>query len=296
MSWAEVKHALNSTLGTDDFQSLDKLISIRLAEWESSLQNHKYEIFETTGSHQYTVPEGVFKIYIAACGGGGGGSGAMGGRYSGQKQDGSGGGGGEAVMNYEQFVTPGEIIEIHIGAGGAGGESSTDDDPNGTPGKSGNDGENTTVGNFLTLKGGKGGSVNAISGGYEYVGGAAGGPGGGAGGNPDSDGAGGLIGSGGPESSGSGGGGGSLGTGGALSSNSMNDDQVIPKRGGGGGGDHSGATYWAEREGQEGADGYVMISIVEITADMINSDTAVSASYTETELMSAYREGVESIG
>lgn len=293
MSWAEVKHALNSTLGTEDFQSLDKLISIRLAEWESSLQNHKYEIFETAGSHQYTVPEGVFKIYIAACGGGAGGTGAAGDRYSSLTSvNGAGGGGGAAVLNYEILVNPGDILNITVGAGGAGGVTS--DNP--TAGANGGD---TIIGNYITLKGGNAGAVVDTGPAYTFTGGKAGGTGGGDGGGPNSSGKDGILGKGGQYdgSSYGGGGGGSIGNGGHVNGyHSYTPTYAAPSKGGGGCGGWRGSSNYNVDNGQNGASGYVMISVVEITADMINSDTAVSASYTETELMTAYKEGVESVG
>lgn len=292
MSWAEVKHALNSTLGTEGFQSLDKLISIRLAEWESSLQNHKYEIFETAGSHQYTVPEGVFKIYIAACGGGAGGTGAAGDRYSSLTSvNGAGGGGGAAILNYEILVNPGDILNITVGAGGAGGVTS--DNP--TAGANGGD---TIIGNYITLKGGNAGAVVDTGPAYTFTGGKAGGTGGGDGGGPNSSGKDGILGKGGQYdgSSYGGGGGGSIGNGGHVDGyHSYTPTYAAPSKGGGGCGGWRGSSNYNVDNGQNGASGYVMISVVEITADMING-TAVSASYTETELMSAYREGVESIG
>ena len=59
MSWAEIKHALNSTLGTDDFKPLDKMISGNIVI-----------IKENT---TWSIPKGIDVVYITACGGGGGG-------------------------------------------------------------------------------------------------------------------------------------------------------------------------------------------------------------------------------
>lgn len=55
--WAAVKYALNSTLGTSGFLSLDKMI-----------QAHGTQTFTEDGT--FTVPAGVTKILVTACGGG----------------------------------------------------------------------------------------------------------------------------------------------------------------------------------------------------------------------------------
>ena len=73
--WAAVKYALNSTLGTSSFLSLDKMI-----------QAHGTQTFTEDGT--FTVPAGVTKILVTAFGAGGGG-----GRY-----DASGGQGGDRVI------------------------------------------------------------------------------------------------------------------------------------------------------------------------------------------------------
>ena len=58
--WAAVKYALNSTLGTSSFLSLDKMI-----------QAHGTQTFTEDGT--FTVPAGVTKILVTAFGAGGGG-------------------------------------------------------------------------------------------------------------------------------------------------------------------------------------------------------------------------------
>ena len=52
MSWAEVKHALNSTLGENGFSSLDKMI--------------RGGVKEFTEDGIFIVPDGVYKILITA--------------------------------------------------------------------------------------------------------------------------------------------------------------------------------------------------------------------------------------
>lgn len=92
--WAAVKYALNSTLGTSDFLSLDKMI-----------QAHGTQTFTEDGT--FTVPAGVPKILVTAFGGGGGG--AL--YYGGQ--------GGDRIIKKAYSVVPGTAISITIGKGGA---------------------------------------------------------------------------------------------------------------------------------------------------------------------------------
>ncbi|WP_278898487.1 glycine-rich domain-containing protein [Roseburia hominis] len=309
MSWAEVKHALNSTLGTEDFQSLDKLFSTRLAEFES-IKNKKY-IWDTSGTYYLTVPDGIYKIYVTACAGGGGGGGRFGDTDDNTRIGGSGGGGGMAIMNHPVIVTAGEQLSIIVGRGGTAGRSSGSSISSVT---SGGDGESTALTRendsfsspTISLAGGKGGTFAQVAGGYESNGGAAGGVGGGAGGDGRNyngstniyakNGSDGLIGKGGEaDQNYYGGGGGSLGNGGGGSDSSSYYPKINPTYGGGGGGGGPINSYGQVRNAQEGADGYMLISFVEITeADIVPASSVTS--YTETELMSAYREGVESIG
>lgn len=124
--WAAVKYALNSTLGTSSFLSLDKMI-----------QAHGTQTFTSDGT--FTVPAGVTKILVTAFGGGGGGD-----RY-----DIGGGQGGDRVIKKAYPVAPGTVIPITIGKGGA----------------RASDGGATVIGNIVTLAGGgKGGSPKSHSG------------------------------------------------------------------------------------------------------------------------------------
>lgn len=291
--WAGIKYALNSTLGTEDFQSLDKLISTRLSEWVSVYQNNRYTEFLSAGKRRYVVPDGVYKLYIAACGGGAGGTGAAGDRYSDLTSvNGAGGGGGAAVLNYEILVNPGDILNITVGAGGAGGVTS--DNP--TAGANGGD---TIIENYITLKGGNAGAVVDTGPGYTFTGGKAGGTGGGDGGGPELNGKDGILGKGGRYDGGShgGGGGGSIGNGGHVDDYlNFTPTYAAPSKGGGGCGGWRGSSNYSVDNGQNGASGYVMISVVEITADMINGTASSATSYSADALMTAYKEGVESIG
>ena len=285
MSWAEVKHALNSTLGTDGFLSLDKLLNVRLSQFFS----FNITVYDAAGNYTYTVPDDVYVICVSISGAGGGG----GGGNSYLATNGSGGGGGAAILNRIFNVKPGEQINITIGAGGAGGISASTSSVT-----DGEDGENTIFGTFATVYGGKGGRGYKSSTGTA---GAAGGDGGGKGGNPNGGAEAGITG---PAAGANNGGGGSLGRGGI--SPGTTDGTYYPIRGGGGGGGYGRINNIAV-DGQKGADGCVIIASYSITANQANgtepingyapaADTVSTASYTTSELMTAYREGVESIG
>lgn len=201
--WAEIKYALNSTLGTGGVKSLDRLIYNNLT---GGIQT-----FTENGT--FTVPEGIEGIYITACGGGGGGS-------LGYQQSSYGGGGGAAIVAKFFKVTPGQNITISVGEGGAGAVETSSSDK----ALSGGNGTATIIGNLITLNGGSGGS-SYISG-SNFNGGSSGGTGGGNGGSSGEYNGGygecGILGSGGKGKHGAGdylpcGGGGSLGSGGNAS-------------------------------------------------------------------------------
>lgn len=75
--------------------------------------------FQTSGSYNFTVPDGVSLIscYLFGAGGGGGG----GGKIDGTANFGGGGGGGGAFALRMLQVVPGTNLNIYVGAGGAGG-------------------------------------------------------------------------------------------------------------------------------------------------------------------------------
>ena len=97
-------------------------------------------IFRNNG--QFTVPSGVNTIFVTAIAGGGSGGGAWG-------NGGTGGNAGQYIINQPFSITPGEIINITIGQGGPSGWS--------------NAGNNTIIGNLITLSGGSGGCPNCMS-------------------------------------------------------------------------------------------------------------------------------------
>ena len=65
MSWDEVKYAVNSTLGTEEFLPLNELIKNIYGE----------KMFTSDGV--FTVPNGITEVYISACAAGGDGPSAF---------------------------------------------------------------------------------------------------------------------------------------------------------------------------------------------------------------------------
>lgn len=283
MSWARIKHALNSTLGTPEFQSLDAYVSNAI----SNILTGSTIEYDTAGKYTYTVPAGVRVIYVTACGGGGGGG--AGSELSYSYYGGGGGGGGAAVVRYPLYVKNQEKISITVGSGGVGGEDFvTSSSINGD----GEDGGDTQIASLI-LPGGKGGKTRASGPtGSRVSGGASGGDGGGAGGMGGSsgsssrgtDGEDGITGAGGSTIDNNyygGGGGGSLGNGGVSARHNTTDSDRVDmdgQKGGGGSGAYgNGARYYAGK----GGDGYVKI---EAGADLspikhIQRGTAQFASY-----------------
>ena len=126
--------------GKQYFRNLDTY----LTELAAALNNSdNKQIFTTSGT--FIVPAGVTRIYISGCAAGGGGASYFG----------CAAGGGESVQLFPIDVTAGETIAVTIGTGGLG---STNILTNYSGSPSGNfagtAGGNTTVGSYLTLKGG----------------------------------------------------------------------------------------------------------------------------------------------
>jgi len=115
-----------------------------------------YIEYLTTGSGNWTVPEGVYKITVLVVGGGGG----SGYNDADQYIDAGGGGGGGLIFIEnittigEVAINPGNNISYNVGTGGDGADSTS------VYGGNGND---TTFGN-LTAKGGGGGGSGSIGG------------------------------------------------------------------------------------------------------------------------------------
>lgn len=233
--WAAVKYALNSTLGTSGFLSLDKMI-----------QAHGSQTFTANGT--FTVPEGVTKILVTACGGGASSNRGTTTNYA------AGGQGGACILKKAFNVTPGQKISITVGKGGIY-ESKI----------GGVAGNPTVIGNLITLPGGAQGSTsyNGIPSRSQVDGGGIGGWGGGfcTDGSPASFGSDGLIGKGGHTDASTkthGGGGGSLGDGAIPGYNQYTNAYGIPA-GPGGGGAWTPYGGTEQNKVQNGGDGIVII-------------------------------------
>ncbi len=124
-------------------------------------------LFVTTGSHTWTVPDGVESVSVVAIGGGGGGSG---------DHDGGGGCGGGLGWRNNIAVTPGANISVTVGRGGAGADSDSQNGQAGAAswfqstnqvwagggdgGRGNYDGSSIRGGNFVGAGGGRGGDDN----------------------------------------------------------------------------------------------------------------------------------------
>lgn len=106
----------------------------------------------------FVVPANVNYLYIQECGGGGGG----GGGFTAADPDSGGGGGGSTPLQTFISVSPGDIVNITVGAKGFGGAGSTGG--NGVAGGIGSDSNIKFGTSIILVKGGLGGG-GAISGG-----------------------------------------------------------------------------------------------------------------------------------
>lgn len=252
MSWSEVKYALNSSLGTDEFAPLDKLIKYYIYLFSDTA---KFVEYSAAGTYNVSLPEWATRVKVTACGGGGGGAVALSsGEYQ-TKTYGGGGGGAAAILDEVHDIpksVQGTIISVMIGAGGAGAMREGN----------GADGNATTITALgITLLGGKKGTSDNSS--TAEVGGAAGGPGGGKGGNAGENGAPGITGAGGAKLPRAGGGGGSLGAGGNASydQSTATTSTNSGTRGGGGGAAPQPSDTYSVKAGS-GGDGYVKLEFL----------------------------------
>ena len=196
------------------------------------------KMYDSAGTFNWTVPNGVYKILVEAVAGGGGGGGGS--NYTTQVVDVPGGGGGGASGQFQKSiinVTPGMVINCIVGSGGAGGGAEV----------VGSNGGNTSFGTFILLTGGNGGQTPDASGVYGASGGSA---------NGNSN-----AGSSGASGNGSGlgtGGNGAMTFGGATGGIGGNGSQIgsIGTSGSGGGGGCGCGSY----SGGNGGDGYIIIS------------------------------------
>lgn len=93
-----------------------------------------------TSSGSFTVPPGITTVFVSGCAGGGGG-GFSSPTTSNVSGGGGGGGAGQSIIRAPRAVTPGQVINVTIGAGGG----------------SGSNGGDTIIGSLVTLSGGSGG-------------------------------------------------------------------------------------------------------------------------------------------
>ena len=93
MSWGEVKYAINSTLGTEKFASIDTMLK------------NMYGEKLITKDDAFVVPEGVTELYISGCAAGG------------ECPKGETAKAGEFVIQELLNVIPGQLINIIVGAG-----------------------------------------------------------------------------------------------------------------------------------------------------------------------------------
>lgn len=78
------------------------------------------------GAGNFTVPQGVFKLFVDMIAGGGGGGGTVLGSAA------AGGGGGSGTLGLVVAVVPGQVIAFSVGQGGAGGNAAGSNGVNGT--------------------------------------------------------------------------------------------------------------------------------------------------------------------
>lgn len=231
----KIKAYLNSTVGTSAFQPLDKMLPV-----------HGVQTFTANGT--FTIPEGVTKILVTACGGGASCNAGSSSTYA------AGGQGGACIYKKAFNVTPGQRISITVGKGGIFEYK--------TGGVAGNP---TVIGSLITLPGGAVGSTT-----YPAVPSCTQIDGGGIGGwagdifnenSAVSFGSDGLIGKGGHTNASTnthGAGGGSLGDG-AIPGNSQFSKQYGIPAGPGGGGAYTPYGGTEQEKVQNGGDGIVII-------------------------------------
>jgi MSHA biogenesis protein MshQ len=209
-----------------------------------------------SGSGTFTPPSGVTQIeYLVVAGGGGGGSLSSGGGPpggGGGTSGGAGGGGAGGMETGTMTVTPGDTINVDVGAGGTSGVGGS------SPGGNGGDSELGSV----TATGGGGGASDAVNddgrdggsggGGRSNGDGGSGIAGQGSDGGDGGNGGGGGGGAGGAGDDGGGGAGGNnAGSGGSGQSSSITGAAVTYAAGGDGGDYGSGGG--SRRDGQDGA-------------------------------------------
>lgn len=119
-----------------------------------------WNVYSTTSSDTFTVPDDVVLLIAEIAGGGGGGGG--GGQHGGSPDGGGGGGAGGAGIIPETIiigVIPGDVLTLMVGAGGTAGTAPSGA---GTAGGTGGTTSITGTGVSITVLGGAGGPGGAI--------------------------------------------------------------------------------------------------------------------------------------
>jgi len=78
-----------------------------------SQESYAVSAFTKVGEHTWTVPDGVYSVDVLVVAGGGGGG----------YRHGAGGGAGGVLYTEKYNVSPGQIINVVVGAGGEGAKS-----------------------------------------------------------------------------------------------------------------------------------------------------------------------------
>jgi hypothetical protein len=107
------------------------------------------DVYNVTGDFNFTVPSGVTQVTVLVVGGGGGAGSHI--DYGGTATGSGGGGAGGLIYDASYSVTPGEVINITVGAGGI--------SPPVTAGP-GQSGEDSVFGTLVAVGGGGGGNRN----------------------------------------------------------------------------------------------------------------------------------------
>lgn len=105
------------------FQKINADIAALYAGAAASSSPVQIQQYLNTGSSTFTVPDGIYLIYLSGCGGGGGGAGG----YTGSGATGGGGGGPAPQFHMLPVaVTPGSILDVFVGSKGSGGAIGSD--------------------------------------------------------------------------------------------------------------------------------------------------------------------------
>lgn len=125
--------------------------------------NNGQQVWNTAGTFDFVVPDGVFKISAVGIGSGGGGSQTT-------NSTTTAGGGGGAGISWRKFISvmPGQILKIIVGAPGLGTNT-----PNAGAGTGANNGIQDTAGNWLLFAVGGHGAPGGVPGGAGGTGGKA---------------------------------------------------------------------------------------------------------------------------